>query len=136
MAVTYEVGIRNGIVDAVINGYGATPKIRVYDGTVPANRAAALGSQVMLAQWTGSWAAASSGSRTFNGTADVTAEAFGAGTKTATFYRVYNAAGSVCMEQGTVTVTGGGGDAALDNVVMSQGQAARLSSFTKTAPGA
>lgn len=136
MAVTYETAIRNGIVDAIINGYGASPEIRWYDGAVPANRSTALSGQTMIVKWIGSWAAASNGARVFNGTQEVQTEAFGAGTKTATFYRVYSADGSVCREQGTVGVTGSGADATADNVVFAQNQTARLSSFTKTAPGA
>lgn len=133
MALSLETSVRNAIVNAWIAGFGANPLIRVYSGTPPANAAAALSGNTLIVKWTGSWAAASNGSRAFNGTADVSSEAFGAGTLTGTFYRIYDSTGTTCYEQGTVTVTGGGGDMTFDNVVFAQNQACRLNSFTKSA---
>ena len=39
-------------------------------------------------------------------------------------------------EQGTVTATGGGGDVTMNNVLLANGQAYTIDSWTKTEPGA
>jgi hypothetical protein len=46
------------------------------------------------------------------------------------YYRIYNNAGSTCHEQGTVTVTGGGGDMTVNNVNIANGQAISITSKT------
>ncbi|WP_409884420.1 hypothetical protein [Acidovorax sp.] len=50
-------------------------------------------------------------------------------------YRVMNATGTICLEQGTVTATGGGGDLTVDNPAVVSGQSIQITSWTKTAPG-
>jgi hypothetical protein len=51
-------------------------------------------------------------------------------------YRIKNAAGSACREQGTITATGGGGDMTVDNVSVTAGQQIQVTAYQKTAPGA
>jgi hypothetical protein len=59
-----------------------------------------------------------------------------AGGTNATFYRIYASDGVTCHEQGTVTLTGSGGDLTLDNVSISSGQNVQITSFSRTSPGA
>ena len=60
---------------------------------------------------------------------DTSADASG----TIAHFRIY---GTTAHMQGTVTVTGGGGDITLDAVVVTGGQQITITSFTLTAPGA
>jgi len=45
-------------------------------------------------------------------------------------FRVYNAAGTACHMQGTVTVTDGGGDMTVDNPTFAAGQSFTVTAFT------
>jgi hypothetical protein len=78
------------------------------------------------------WAAAGgTGSKLISGTwADVGTAGAGGGTN-AGHFRLKNAAGTKKVE-GTMTVTGGGGDATIDNVSIATGQAVTVTSFTFT----
>jgi hypothetical protein len=73
------------------------------------------------------WAAASNGSKAKNGTWSVAAS----GTGTAGHYRLRNS-GDTQREEGTVTATGGGGDAEIDNTSIASGQTVTCSTFTRT----
>lgn len=91
--------------DATENTIGASSLLRVYDGTMPANARTALSGNNVLA--TGAlpasgWSAPSaSGVKAKAGVWAITGQpAAGAGTA-GVFYRRYNAAGSICHEQGT-----------------------------------
>lgn len=61
---------------------------------------------------------------------DVGTAAAGAGTN-AGHFRLKNAAGTK-LEEGTITATGGGGDATIDNVSIATGQVVNVTSFTHT----
>ena len=63
---------------------------------------------------------------------DASADATG----TAAHFRLYASDGTTCHMQGTVTVTGGGGDMTLDNVSITSGQTITITSFTLTAGNA
>jgi len=74
------------------------------------------------------WAAAGgTGSKAKNGVWSVAAT--GAGT--IGHYRLKNAADTL-REEGTVTVTGGGGDCTVDNLVIAVNQVITVNTFTKT----
>ena len=64
--------------------------------------------------------------------ADNSADATG----TAGHYRIYASDGTTCHDQGTVTLTGGGGDLTVDNTSFAAGQAFSVTQFTKTAGNA
>ncbi len=77
--------------------------------------------------------AASSGTKTKLGTwSDASADA----TTSVAHFRVYKSDGTTCTMQGTITVTGGGGDMTLDSVSITAAQVVSITSFTLTAPGA
>jgi hypothetical protein len=73
------------------------------------------------------WNAAASGSKSKNGTWS------GAGVAAGTIghYRLRNA-GDTRREEGTVTATGGGGDATVDNVSVAVDQVVTINTFTRT----
>jgi hypothetical protein len=76
--------------------------------------------------------AASGGTKTIAGLWQVVA----AGTGTAGHFRLYATGGAVCGTQGTVTITGGGGDMTVDNTSFAPGQTVTVVTYTQTAPGA
>ncbi len=132
MAVTTSTAVKNGRLDAITTAWGGTPKLRLYSGTAPANAAAALSGNSMLAEVTPTPAAASGGVKDILGGAKTTT-GVNAGTGTvATFYRVYDSAGTNCHEQGTVGTSGA--DLTVDNTSIANGQTVNFNTFTKTEP--
>jgi hypothetical protein len=78
-------------------------------------------------------AAASGGTKAKSGTwEDTSAD----NTGTAAHFRIYASDGTTCGAQGTVTVTGGGGDMTVDSVSFTAGQAFSVTGFTLTAGNA
>lgn len=149
MTVQLSLQTRHNILEAIelsyngqtlnagtgITGTAQAPKVIVYNGTAPANTAAALSGNTALATVTlpSDWLNdASGGSKTLKGTWTTTASAAG----TATFYRIYDNAGTTCHEQGTCSATGGGGDMTIDNPTLAVGQTFNITSKTITAPNA
>ena len=134
MTMQYGVALRNAQLDQIESTISTSPKLRFYSGSMPANCAASA-TGTLLAELTlpSDWlAAASSGSKAKSGTWSGTGDA-GASTGTnAGYFRIYDSAGSVCHIQGTVTVTGGGGDMTLDNINIAENQAIAISTFTIT----
>jgi hypothetical protein len=138
MTLQYSAAVRNAQLDTWETTIGTAPLLRLYSGAVPANCAASE-TGTLLAELTlpSDWMAnASSGSKAKSGTWSGTG-AVGAGTgTTTTHYRIYDAGGTTCHEQGAVTATGGGGDMTLDNVSIASGQAFAINTFTRTAGNA
>lgn len=134
MTVQWSVSLRNALLDHWETTIGASAKIYLRSGAAPANCAAA-DSGTLLAEFdlASDWASAASGGSKSLSSLPMDATAVGAGT--AGHYRIKDNAGTTCHEQGSVTVTGGGGDATIDNVVVAVGQTVTLTAYTKTAPG-
>jgi hypothetical protein len=120
-------------------GNAAGLLLQLYTGAQPAN-CAATETGTLLATFTlpVDWSApSSSGIKSVNGLpgagwATVTAGATGI----AAHYRIYDVTGTTCHEQGSVTATGGGGDATIDNTSLTATQTTTLTSFSRTAWGA
>lgn len=96
----------------------------------------ALATGTLLAEWTlaADWSAPAAG-----GTKTITlpsSAALGVAAGTVGHYRLTDNAGTACGEQGSVTVTGGAGDATMDNLAVAVGQPVNLTSWTWTEPGA
>lgn len=130
MAIQLSTAVRNAEMDAWEVTIGTSPLLQIRTGAQPANCAAA-DSGTLLAEITlaSDWStAASSGSKSLNGTPSVAAVATG----TAAHYRL-KSSGGTCHEQGTVTATGGGGDAEIDDVSITSGQTVTLTGFTRSA---
>lgn len=135
MAMQYSVAVRNARLDVVESTIGASPILRVRTGAAPVNCAAAdsgtvLATVALPADW---MAAASNGTKSMQGTwEDTSADATG----TAGHFRIYANDGTTCHVQGTVTLTGGGGDMTVDNTSFAAGQNFVVTSFTITAGNA
>lgn len=134
MTVQFSTSVRNASLDAFETTAGASAKLRILSGSAPANCAAAeTGSLAIEIALPSDWmAAAASGSKAKAGTWSGSAS----GTQTAGYFRIVDNAGTTCHMQGTITVTGGGGDMTLDNTSIATGQTVTISTFTLTAGNA
>lgn len=132
MALQLSAAVRNAILDAIESTIGTGAVLKIRSGAVPANVAAADAGTVLatLTLPTDWMAAASSGSKAKSGTwEDTDADASG----TAAHWRLYASDGTTCHAQGTITVTGGGGDITLDSLSITAGQTVTITGFTLSA---
>ena len=120
------------MADSYESTIGASPTLEMRTGASPANCAAAdSGTLLMSISLPADWlSAASSGSKSKLGTWTSTGVAAG----TLGHYRIKQ--GATCHEQGTVTLSGGGGDMTVDNTSVGVGQTVTVTSFTRSMPGA
>lgn len=135
MAIQMSTALRNARLDAIETTVGTAAKVQIWSGSPPAS-CADSDSGTKLAEWTlaSDWAgAASSGQKSLSGTPLSTT---GLATGTAGHFRLKDNAGTTCHMQGTVTVTGGGGDMTVDNTSIATGQTVQITSWTWTEPGA
>lgn len=135
MTFKLSTAVRNAELDAIEVAIGTSPVLKIFDngGSIPANCAAADGASAVLATVTlpSDWlAAASGGAKSKSGTwEDTSADASG----TVQHFRIYESTVTTCHMQGSVTITGGGGDMTVDSVTFTAGQDFLVTSFTLTA---
>lgn len=131
MTIQYSDAVNNARTAAYESTIGTSPQLRFYTGAKPAAAADAasgtlLATLTLPSDWMG---APSAGTATKAGTWTGTGAAAG----DAGYYRIYDSTGVTCHEQGTVTITGGGGDlimtAATTGIVI--GQALTVSTWSK-----
>lgn len=131
MTVQLAVSTRNSRLDAIETEIGTSAILKLRTGAPPANCAAAdTGTVLATLNLPADWmAAAASGSKAKSGTwEDLSADNAG----TVAHFRVYDSGGATCHIQGTVTITGGGGDMTIDNDVIAAGQKITVTTFTLT----
>lgn len=131
MSVQLSVAVRNARLDAIETAIGVSAILKIRTGAQPADCAAADSGTVLatLALPSDYMAAASGGVKAKSGTwTDASADATG----TAAHYRLYASDGTTCHEQGTVTLTGSGGDMTVDNTSFAAAQAFTITAFSKT----
>lgn len=134
MTLQYAVLLRDAQLDVIETHIGTSPILEIRSGAPPANVAAAdtgtvLATLTLPSDW---MAAASSGAKAKAGTwEDLSADATG----TAGHFRL-KTSGAVAKMQGTVTITGGGGDMTVDNTSFAAAQAFTVTAFTITAGNA
>jgi sulfur carrier protein ThiS len=131
MAIQLSVAARNARLNAIETVLGTAPLLRIYTGTQPADCAtAASGTLLAEATLPSDWlAAAANGSIAMSGSwSDSAAN----GTGTAGYYRFYDSAGTNCHLQGTVTLTGGGGDMTVNNTSFATNQVFTVTSYSLT----
>lgn len=127
MALQYSTTVNNARLDAVETAIGASPKLRFYTGSMPANTAAArtgtlLVEMTLPADWMNPSASASKAKLgTWAGTAIAGASA------TPGYACIMDSAGTTCHLQGTSGV--GTGDIPVDGTITS-GQTVTVNSFT------
>lgn len=131
MAIQYSTAVRDARLEAVEATLGTTPLLRMYSGSMPANPATAA-SGTLLAELTlpSDWMGASSdGVKSKSGTwQDLSANNDG----TLGYFRLLDVTGTDCGVQGTISLTGDGGDMIVDNTSVRTGQQIVVSTFTLT----
>lgn len=134
MALNYSTTLRNNQLDQVEGTVGTAAKLYIRTGAKPTACADAdSGVLVATLDLPSDWmAAASSGSKAKAGVWTGTA----ASTNTAGHFRIKDSSGTTCHIQGSITITGGGGDMELDNTSIAIGQTITVSTFTLSAGNA
>jgi hypothetical protein len=132
MTIQLDVTTRNARLDAIESSIGVSPTMQIRSGAPPGSTSGAdsgtlLANLALPADWL---AAAGSGAKAMSGSwADNSAD----GTGAAGHFRVKDSGGTVRM-QGTVTITGGGGDMEVDNTSFAAGQAFTVTAFQLNEP--
>lgn len=131
MAVQFSTAVRNARLDAIESTAGASAIMKLRTGAPPATCATAdSGTVLATLNLPSDWmTAASGGVKGKSGTwQDASADAAG----TAAHYRIYASDGTTCHVQGTVTITGGGGDLTVDNPVLAVAQVVTVTQYDLT----
>jgi hypothetical protein len=131
MTVQFSATVRDARNDAIETAVGVSAVLKIRTGAAPANPAAAdSGTVLATLNLPSDWMAASAaGVKAKAGTwQDATADATG----TAAHWRLYASDGVTCHAQGTVTITGGGGDLTLDSISITAGQSVTITSWAFT----
>lgn len=131
MAVQLSAAVRNARINTIETTIGTSAVMKIRTGAAPADCSTAdSGTVLATLNLPSDWMAAASGGAAAKSGAwqDATADATG----TAAHFRVYASDGTTCGMQGTVTITGGGGDLTLDNTSIASGQAVTVTTFTLT----
>lgn len=130
MAIKQTTAVRNAQLDALNSQTGTSAKLRIYNGTRPANANTAITSQTLLVELTCNAtafaAAASGGVLTANAISNGTAAATG----TASWFRLWQSNGTTAIMDGDVSTAGA--DLNLNNTSIATGQTVSVSSFTVT----
>ena len=129
MAIQLSVAARNQRLDAFENAAGTTAKLRIYQGSMPADCAtAAAGTMLFELALPSDYMQNASGGTKQKSVAAWSGPATAAGT--AQYFRIYDSAGTTCHMQGTCGQ--GTGDMSLDNTSLANGQTVTVNSFTLT----
>lgn len=130
MAIQLSTTVRSSRATALNDAIGNAGLLRIYAGSVPANVAASVSGNTLLAELTCGtpFGTVSSGVLTAGSiTQDSSADATG----TASFFRL-TTSGGTAVAQGSVTATGGGGDLTLSTTTVTSGQPVQVTSFAFT----
>ncbi len=139
MTINVSNAAAKAALDAVtaLMNVGGTGKLRIYNGTVPTDTDTALSGNTLLIDFalhaTAAFGAATDAAPGATATADTIAGVNASATGTASFYRYLNNAGTA-ISQGSVTATGGGGDATLTTVSVVSGAPCTVTSAVMTHP--
>jgi hypothetical protein len=131
MTIQLSVAVRNARLDAIETTTGVSAIMKIRTGAAPATCATAdSGTVLATLNLPSDWlAAAASGAKAKSGTwEDLSADNAG----TAAHFRIYASDGTTCHMQGTVTITGGGGDLTVDNTSFAAAQAFTVTAFSLT----
>ena len=137
MSFQFSPNARNAALDAIEAAIGTAPKLQLRSGALPANTAAAdAGNLLVEIALPSDWLeTAATGVKTIKGTWTGTGAAAAAGGTNAGHFRIKNTAGTTTHVQGTITITGAGGDMELDNPNIAQNQSVTVTTFNLTAGG-
>lgn len=130
MAFQNSTAIRAGQANLYESTIGTSPLYRIYTGAMPANPAAgASGTKLVEMTLPVDWLTnPGDGTKALLGTWTGTAIATG----TSGYFRLYDSTGTTCGSQGTITLTGGGGDMTFDSVSITTGQSVSVVAYLLT----
>jgi len=113
MAVQHSIAVRDAKLAAQEAAIGTAPLLRIRTGAQPANCAASRSGTILVSITLPSdWLTApSSGAAAKAGTWSAASIATG----TAAHYEIMDSTGTICHEQGSVSLSGGGGDMIIQN---------------------
>lgn len=138
MTIQYSTALRNAQLDQIETVAGASARLHLYSGALPANCAAAANGSLLvnMALPADYMDAAAAGAKAKAGTwSGAGLAAAGSGTNIG-YFRIMDSTGTTCHMQGTVTITGGGGDMTIDNVNVAQNQVVTVGTFSVSAGNA
>ena len=131
MAIQLSVAARTAMMAALETETGATAKLAIFTGAVPANCAAADPSgELVRMTLPADWSTQASGQLLLAGAWSAAASA-GSGSTPVSF-RLFKNDGTTCTCQGTCQIAGG--DLSVNGTITS-GQTVTVTAFTLTAPG-
>jgi hypothetical protein len=131
MALKFSVDVRNAKINALEVAIGASAKLYLRTGAPPADCAAAdagtlIGSATLPADWLND---AGAGAKTIKGTWTFTGIAPGG---VIAHFRIKDNGDVACHIQGTVSLTGAGGDMTMVNTNIADAQVGTVATFTLT----
>ncbi len=134
MSLQLSITVRDNALDQIESTIGTSPKLEFFTGSPPANCGTAdSGTKLATLTLPSDWMnAASAGAKTLLGSWTGSVSVAG----TAGYFRIKDSSDTTCGLQGTVTITGGGGDMILDNNVLAVSQVITINAFTLTAGNA
>ena len=138
MSFQFSPAARNAALDAIEGAIGTGPKLQIRSSTLPDTTTQTdAGNLLVEIDLPSDWLeTAATGVKTIKGIWTGTGTAAASGGTNAGHFRIKNTAGTVTHVQGTITITGGGGDMELDNPNIAQNQSVTVTTFTLTAGGA
>ncbi len=138
MPFQFDTALRAGLADFIESDIGPSPIMRTYTGAIPANVAAArtgtlAGQGTLPSDWLTN---PGTGLKALLGTWNVTGQAAAGSGVTLGYFTLFKADGTTAKLQGTITVTGGGGDMTVDNTSLANAQTLNITAFNLTIGGA
>lgn len=129
MAMQLSEGVRNARLDAVETFAGTTPVLKIRTGAQPATTAGTdSGTVLMSITLSSDWAAAASGgTKEFT---DLPGTFTASGSGVAGHFRLYKADGTTCVLQGSVSLSGNGGNMTVSNDSMVSGGSYTVNAFS------
>lgn len=129
MTLQIATSTQNARLDAVEADIGASPVLKIRTGTQPLDCATAdSGTVVMSITLSSDWMdVASGGTKSFS---DLPGTFTASGTGVGDHFRLYKSDGITCMMQGSVTLTGGGGNITMSNNNVVSGFTYTVNAFT------
>lgn len=136
MAIQYSIAVNQARLDSIESTVGTAAKLRLYNGTMPATAGTALSGNTLLCEISlpSDWMAAATSAAPSVKAKSGTWSGSGAAPGTATFFRIYDSAGTVCGMQGSAGTSGT--DMILDNASIAVSQVVTVNTFSITTAAA
>lgn len=134
----YSTANRQAQAAADVDNIGASPVLRIYNGTQPAGPDTAVTSQTLLAQGTlpGTPLTSAGGVISKAGTWTLTGQSGAGGGTAGTWFRLLKSDGTTAVKDGTFGVSSGDFDMEADVNSIATGQTVNITAFTLTKWGA